>query len=108
MFFDKKWGILIKKEFVPASGNPISGIKKGLKYGTLGAQENPNCTVITMRMKGNRRRWSEAGANYMAKLLYRKENGELIETVNRYNETLIFRENIQGIIEILSAAARSN
>ena len=44
----------------------------------------------------------------MAKLLYRKENGELIETVNRYNETLIFRENIQGIIEILSAAARSN
>lgn len=40
----------------------------------------------------------------MAKLLYRKENGELTETVNRYNEALIFKEKIEETIEILSAA----
>lgn len=79
-------------------------LKKGLKYGTLGVQENQNCTVITMRMKGKRKRWSVNGANNMAKLLYRKENGELTETVNRYNEALIFKENMQELIEILSAA----
>ncbi len=85
-------------------GIELPELKEGLHYGTLGVQENQNCTVITMRMKGNRRRWSESGANNMAKLLYRKENGELIETVNRYNEALVFKENMQEIIEILSAA----
>lgn len=85
-------------------GIELPELKKGLKYGTLGVQENQNCTVITMRMKGNRKRWSENGANHMAKLLYRKENGELIETVNRYNEALIFKADMQEIIEILSAA----
>lgn len=85
-------------------GINLPELKEGLKYGTLGVQENQNCTVITMRMKGNRKRWSENGANNMAKLLYRKENGELLETVNRYNEALIFKENIQEYIEILSAA----
>lgn len=85
-------------------GIDLPKLKKGLKYGTMGVQENQNCTVITMRMKGNRKRWSEKGANHMAKLLYRKENGELTETVNRYNEALIFKENMQEIIEMLSAA----
>lgn len=85
-------------------GIDLPELKKGLKYGTMGVQENQNCTVITMRMEGNRKRWSEKGSNHMAKLLYRKENGELTETVNRYNEALIFRENMQEIIEILSAA----
>ena len=85
-------------------GINLPEVIEGLKYGTLGVQENQNCTVITMRMKGNRKRWSENGANNMAKLLYRKENGELLETVNRYNEALIFKENIQEYIEILSAA----
>ena len=56
----------------------------------MGVQENQNCTVITMRMKGNRKRWSEKGANNMAKVLYRKENKELWETINRYGEGLIF------------------
>lgn len=85
-------------------GIDLPELKKGLKYGTMGVQENQNCTVITMRMKGKRKRWSEKGANHMAKLLYRKENGELTETVNRYNEALIFKENMEEIIEILNAA----
>lgn len=59
-------------------------LPEGMRYGNMGGQENRNCTVITIRMKGNRKRWSVKGANNMAKLLYRKENKELVETVNRY------------------------
>ena len=35
-------------------------------------------------MKHRRMRWSESGANNLAKLLCRKENKNLIETVERY------------------------
>lgn len=70
----------------------------------MGVQENQNCTVITIRMKGNRKRWSVNGANNMAKLLYRKENKELVETVNRYTEALIFNIRMSEIITTLSAA----
>lgn len=77
---------------------------EGMRYGNMGVQENQNCTVITMRMKGNRKRWSVKGANNMAKLLYRKENKELAETVNRYAEKLIFNIRMTEIITTLSAA----
>lgn len=36
---------------------------EGIRYGNMGVQENQNCTVITRRMKGNRKRWSVNGAN---------------------------------------------
>ncbi|MDE6435842.1 MAG: hypothetical protein K2L07_16675 [Lachnospiraceae bacterium] len=29
-------------------------LSDGMRYGNMGVQENQNCTVITMRMKGNR------------------------------------------------------
>lgn len=77
---------------------------EGMRYGNMGVQENQNCTVITIRMKGNRKRWSVNGANNMAKLLYRKENKELVETVNRYTEALIFNIRMSEIITTLSAA----
>ena len=77
---------------------------EGMRYGNMGVQENQNCTVITIRMKGNRKRWSVNGANNMAKLLYQKENKELVETVNRYAETLIFNIRMSEIITTLSAA----
>lgn len=77
---------------------------EGMRYGNMGVQENQNCTVITIRMKGNRKRWSVKGANNMAKLLYRKENKELAETVNRYAEALIFNIRLTEIITELSAA----
>ena len=77
---------------------------EGIRYGNMGVQENQNCTVITIRMKGNRKRWSVSGANNMAKLLYRKENKELAETVNRYAEELIFNIRMTEIITTLSAA----
>lgn len=79
-------------------------LPEGMRYGNMGVQENQNCTVITMRMKGNRKRWSVQGANNMAKLLYRKENKELVQTVNRYAEALIFNMRMTEIITTLSAA----
>lgn len=85
-------------------GIMLSEPPEGMRYGNMGVQENQNCTVITMRMKGNRKRWSLSGANNMAKVLYRKENGELAETVNRYAEALIFNIRITEILTTLSAA----
>ena len=79
-------------------------LPEGMRYGNMGVQENQNCTVITMRMKGNRKRWSVQGANNMAKLLYRKESKELVQTVNRYAEALIFNIRMTEIITTLSAA----
>ena len=70
----------------------------------MGIQENQNCTVITLRMKNRRMRWSVNGANHLAKALYRKENRELIETIDRYTDGLVFTVQMQEIIETLSAS----
>jgi len=49
-------------------------------------------------------RWSKAGANNLAKALYRRENKDLINTIDRYTDGLIFTMQMQEVIEILSAA----
>lgn len=77
---------------------------EGIEYRQMGVQENQNCTVITMRMKNRRMRWSEQGANNMAKALYRKENRELIETIDRYTDGLLFEVEMQEVAEGWSAA----
>lgn len=85
-------------------GVKIPEPKEGIIYKKMGVQENQNCTAITMRMKHRRMRWSEKGANNLAKALYCKENGELIETIDRYTDGLVFTLQMQEIIETLSAA----
>lgn len=70
----------------------------------MGVQENQNCTVVTLRMKHRRMCWSVNGANNMAKALYRKENRELIDTIERYTHGLIFTMQMKEIIQTLSAA----
>lgn len=77
---------------------------EGIVYKNMGVQENQNCTVITLRMKHRRMRWSESGGNNMVKALYRKENGELHETIGRYSKELIFTDELTQIIETLSAS----
>ena len=77
---------------------------EGLVYKHMGVQENQNCTVITMRMKHRRMRWSPSGANNLAKALYRRENKDLIRTIERYTDGLIFTMQMKQVIEILSAA----
>ena len=77
---------------------------EGIVYKNMGVQENQNCTVITMRMKHRRMRWTEKGANHMAKVLYRKENRELINTIERYTDGLVLTMQMEEVIRTLSAA----
>lgn len=85
-------------------GKEIPAAAEGILYKNMGVQESQNCTVITLRMKNRRMRWSVSGANNLAKALYRKENRELIETIDRYTDGLVFTMQMQEIIEVLSAA----
>ena len=85
-------------------GKAIPAPQTGVIYKGMGVQENQNCTVITQRMKNRRMRWSVSGANHLAKALYRKENRELIETIDRYTDGLVFTLQMQEIVETLSAA----
>ena len=85
-------------------GIKIAEPPEGVIYKGMGVQESQNCTVITLRMKHRRMRWSVKGANNLAKALYRKENRELIETIDRYADGLIFTMQMQEIVESLSAA----
>ena len=85
-------------------GIAIPEPKEGIVYKGMGIQETQNCTVITLRMKHRRMRWSVNGANNLAKALYRKENKELVETIDRYTDGLIFTMQMQEIVETISAA----
>ena len=85
-------------------GIKIPEAKPGIVYKNMGVQENQNCTTITLRMKHRRMRWSENGANNMAKALYRKENRELADTIERYTDGLDFTMQMQEIVQTLSAA----
>ena len=85
-------------------GIKIPEAPEGTVYKDMGVQEGQNCTVVTLRMKHRRMRWSEKGANNMAKALYRKENRELIDTIERYTDGLIFTMQMKEIIQTLSAA----
>lgn len=77
---------------------------EGIVYRQMGVQESQNCTVVTLRMKNRRMRWSKAGANNLAKALYRKENGELRETIKNWTDGKIKEEELPEIKEVLSAA----
>jgi hypothetical protein len=77
---------------------------EGIMYKGMGVQETQNCTVITLRMKHRRMRWSVNGANNLAKALYRKENRELTDTIDRYTDGLVFTIQMKELVETLSAA----
>jgi len=49
-------------------------------------------------------RWSPAGANHMAKVLYTKENKDLYKTIERYTDSLTFSVQMKEVITTLSAA----
>ena len=84
-------------------GVEIPKPQEGVIYKEMGVQENQNCTLITMRMKHRRMRWG-SGANNLAKVMYRKENRELIETIDRYSDGLVVNARLNKIVEVLSAA----
>ena len=77
---------------------------EGIIYKAMGVQENQNCTVVTLRMKHRRMRWSVRGANNLAKALYKKENGELHETIERFSDGQVLAVEIKEAVKTLSAA----
>jgi DNA primase catalytic subunit len=77
---------------------------QGIVYKNLGTQENHNCSVITQRMKHRRMSWSMNGGNNMAKLLVRKENKTLYDTIERYTDGIIMAARLNEVVEVLSAA----
>ncbi len=85
-------------------GIRIPEAREGVVYKGMGVQENQNCTTIMMRMKHERMRWSQKGANNLAKAPYRKENGELSETIDRYADGLAVGMQMKEILETSSAA----
>lgn len=95
-----------KKGLVPYDkrGIEIPLAPEHLVFKGMGVQENQNCTVITMRMKHRRMRWSTAGAHHMAKLLYTKENKELTKTIERFTDSIYFEVKLEEAIQTLSAA----
>jgi hypothetical protein len=53
-------------------GRKIPESPDGIIYKNMGVQEKQKCTVITLRMKHRRMRWSVNGADNLAKVLYKK------------------------------------
>ena len=88
-------------------GKKIPEPREGIVYKNMGVQESQNCTVITMRMKHRRMRWSVKGASNMATVLCCKENKELCRTIEKYTDGLIFNARMNEIMETLSAAKTS-
>lgn len=76
---------------------------EGILFGGMGVQENQNCTILTMRMKHRRMRWSTNGANNLAKILCSKENKELYKTIESFTDGLICPLKAEGMNEPLSA-----
>lgn len=85
-------------------GIEIPEAPEGIIYKGMGVQEGQNCSVITLRMKHRRMRWSTDGADHMAKVLYRKADKDLIGTIERYTDGLIPEMAITEAIQTLSAA----
>lgn len=73
---------------------------KSVMYSHLGAMENNNCTIITQRMKGNRRSWSIDGANNMAKILTAHEN----HTLKPFLQNLTDSEILSDYIDVQTKA----
>lgn len=76
---------------------------EGVVYKNMGVQENQNCSLVTMRMKGRKMRWSEDGANNMAKLIYMKENGDLDNIIDKHDGEISVPSDLD-FKEVLSAS----
>ena len=79
---------------------------EGIIYKNMGVQENQNCTVITLRMKGKRKRWAERSAANMVRLLYYRENKELYEAIERCTDGEIWIEPIKDKLQAPLSAAK--
>lgn len=82
---------------------------EGITYKSMGIQENQNCSYFCIRMKGRKMRWSESGADNMAKLIYTRENGMLDAVIEKSESKLLLPVmEPETDSEILSAAKIKN
>ncbi len=89
-----------------ARGIDIPKAPEGIVYKNMGVQENQNCTVITLRMKGKRKRWAEKSAANMVRLLYYRENKDLLEAVDRYTDGVVWTEPLKNKLNKPLSAAK--
>ena len=87
-------------------GRNIPNPPTGIRYKNMGVQENQNCTVITLRMKGKRKRWAEKSAANMVRLLYYRENRDLMDAVDRYTDGAIWTEPVKATLNKPLSAAK--
>ena len=80
----------------------------GIVYKNMGVQENQNCTVIGLRMKGKRKRWAPESANNMIRLLYYRENHDLIDAIDRYTDGEVMIEPVMNRMKMPLSAAKVN
>lgn len=98
LFNNKEYLVPYKKRIIDLPKPP-----EGISYNNMGVQENQNCTVITMRMCGGRKRWSVDGGNHMAKILYTKENNELQKAIDETPIQVDIKDIILNGLEVFSA-----
>ena len=65
---------------------------EGIEYKRMGVQENQNCSYITTRMKGRKMRWSEHGANALAKIIYMRENKDLDRVIKKLDGQILLND----------------
>lgn len=97
---DNKGGLLPYQKRGIALPEPPDGVI----YKNMGVQENENCTLVTLRMKHRRMRWSVSGANNMGKVLARKSNGDLLDIMERMSDGTVMTLREMSVNEVLSAA----
>lgn len=77
----------------------------GIIYKNMGVQENQNCSLITMRMKGRRMRWSKSGANNFIKVVCCKENKQLSRFTQDMDGMISYLDIDKEAKQVLSAGA---
>ena len=77
----------------------------GIIYKNGGCQESQNCTLITMRMKHRRMRWSERGANALLMLMCCIKNGNLKEVLRHGIKQSIPEADEGKPLTVISAAS---
>lgn len=69
---------------------------ENMTYKNMGVQENQNCSLITNRMKGRKMRWSENGANNLAKIICTRENGDLDKIIEKLDGQIILPDDFDA------------
>ena len=89
-------------------GIEISAPPKGMVYKGLGVQENQNCTVITLRMKHRRMRWSKSEQiTWQRHCIEGKKQGIDRNYRQIYRRTGIHVMQMQEIIETIKCSKGS-